>query len=138
MGVRSRASRPGDRPASPSGELADDSIASLAAAVAMERRLLEAVALLADAGIDTLVLKGNATAHLDHAAPSDREVGDVDLLVRPAQLDSAMTTLQRSDYVRAVTHPFSTPNFFHSETFVHPDGTEIDLTTGSPNRAEHR
>ena len=115
----------------------DGSISSLAGAVAMERRLLETVALLSGAGIDTLVLKGNATAHLDHATPSDREVGDVDLLVRPAQLSAAMTTLERSDYVRAVTHPFSTSMFFHSETFVHPDGTEIDLhhRLAQPSRA---
>ncbi len=115
----------------------DDAITSLAGAVAMERRLLEVVALLDDAGIDTLVLKGNATAHLDHATPGDREVGDVDVLVRPAQLGAAMTTLERSEYVRAVTHPFSRANFFHSETYVHPDGTEIDLhhRLAQPSRA---
>jgi len=102
-------------------------VGQLAGAMGLERHLLVVVELLATNGIELLVLKGNATARLDHADPGDREVGDVDVLVRPRQLDVAMHVLDTSGYRRAVTHPFARASFFHSETFVHPDGTEIDL-----------
>ncbi|MGD9703401.1 MAG: nucleotidyltransferase family protein [Acidimicrobiia bacterium] len=102
-------------------------VIALAGAIEIERRLLEAAALLGRAGVANLVLKGNATAHLDHRTPSDREVGDIDLLVRAHDLDSAMAALESTGCTRAITHPFSSPSFFHSETFVHPQGTEIDL-----------
>ena len=102
-------------------------VASLAGAIDIERRLLSTIDLLEAARVPTLVLKGNATARLDHRSPEDREVGDVDVLVRPEDLTTAMAALVRQGHRHAVTHPFSTSAFFHSETFVHPDGIEIDL-----------
>jgi hypothetical protein len=109
----------------------------MAGAMAIERHLLEAVGVLTTAGVAALVLKGNATAYLDHVDPADREVGDIDLLVRPEQLQTALAAFDRAGWRRTVTHPFRTPTFFHSETLVHADGSELDVhhRLAQPSRA---
>ncbi len=108
-------------------ELATSSVADVTGALAMEHRLIRTVEGLAAAGVPALALKGNATAHLDHPNPTDRHVSDIDLLVHPGDLDRAIMTLERISAHRTVSHPFSDPMLFHSETLVHGDGTEIDL-----------
>ena len=108
-------------------QVTEDPVRLATQSLSIERRMIETVETLRDASVDVLVLKGNATAYLDHADPTDREVSDIDLLVRPDQLPEAMARLASAGARRVVGHPFSVPWSFHSETFVQPDGTQIDL-----------
>ncbi len=48
---------------------------------------------LADAGIDTVYLKGFANAHVLYETPEDRSSGDLDVLVRPRDLSRAIACL---------------------------------------------
>lgn len=102
---------------------------ALASSLGQQSRLIEVVQLLEEHGHDVLVLKGNATGPLDYANPTDRESGDIDLLVRPPSVRGAIEVLGEAGFVRIATHPFRTSGFFHSETLRHDDGTEIDLHT---------
>ena len=86
-------------------DLSDNPVLTMAGAMTIERDLLETVDLLRRSGVPTIALKGNATAYLDHADPANRQVGDIDLLIRPDQLEEAMQILDRASYRRTVTHP---------------------------------
>lgn len=107
--------------------LADRSVEHLARVIAIERAMLDATDLLDTAGVESLVLKGNATGRLDYPNPGRRAVGDVDLLVRLKQFERATRALTAAGYRSVPTHPFGRSSFFHSETLVRPDGIEIDL-----------
>lgn len=95
----------------------------------LERKLLEAVDVLAGMNVDVRVLKGSAVAHLDYAQAGLRPFGDVDLLVRSDQFDAAVTALSAAGYRRR--HPEPRPGFDRSfskgTSFVAPDGHELDL-----------
>lgn len=56
-------------------------------------RALPSLRALQAAGIELLVLKGGAAFAAGDATPADRYVGDVDLLVRPADADRALDLL---------------------------------------------
>ena len=62
------------------------------------RRQLEAVRLLKEAGIGFVCLKGFAFAHQIYALPQARIVGDVDLLIAPADLYRAAATLTAAGF----------------------------------------
>lgn len=96
----------------------------------LERRLLD-VATWFDAagGVQFLVIKGPAIAHLDEPDPGLRSFADLDLLVRVADMDRAVASLlseggtrpwpeRRAGYDR---------RFAKSVTITMPDGIEIDL-----------
>ena len=51
-------------------------------------------------GIDVRVLKGLATAHLDHPDPSARQFGDLDILVRPRDMKAVVDMLLGEGFVR--------------------------------------
>lgn len=104
-----------------------DAIEALAAAVAMEQRLLGVIDRFGSAGLAVAVLKGNATARLDHRDPGDREAGDIDVLVPVATYAATASMLHGAGFEQTVTHPFATSSFFHSETFRHRDGWELDV-----------
>lgn len=108
-------------------DLGFDRLAPLSEAMAIQRHLLRAHGALTSADVEVLVLKGLATAQLDHEVPGFRESGDVDLLVRPGEVAKAWRALVDAGYSHKVTHPFRRPRFFHSETFIHADGTEVDV-----------
>ena len=59
----------------------------------VERRLADAVAALADAGISVLLLKGAALARTVYPAFRDRPMSDLDLLVRPGDAPRARSVL---------------------------------------------
>lgn len=61
--------------------------------LAVEADLVVVVRALRDAGIPHRVLKGGATAHLDHADPALRSTGDVDVLVPADALRDAHDAL---------------------------------------------
>jgi hypothetical protein len=75
------------------------------------------------------VLKGAATAHLDHANPALRSYGDADILVPSRHHEHACELLRRYGFVRR--EPEFTPGFDRrfakSVTFVSHDGLEVDL-----------
>lgn len=55
---------------------------------------------LADADIETVLMKGTALAYSIHDEPSARRRGDTDLLVRPATLDRVRTVLSQCGWYR--------------------------------------
>jgi hypothetical protein len=61
-----------------------------AATLATHAALVDAVGRLRAVGVDPIVLKGCATAHLDHQRPHQRASSDVDVLVPPGSLTDVL------------------------------------------------
>lgn len=101
----------------------------LAHAVRVERLLLDVVAVLTQAGVRSLVLKGVALAHAAYLDPGARVFGDVDLLVEPGRLHRAAAVVAtRFEGERA--EPEVRPGFddrFGREVLVRVDPIEVDL-----------
>ena len=97
--------------------------------VTVEHRLLASAAALAEAGIEPLVLKGSAVAHLDVGDPALRSFSDVDLLVPAADLPVAAQVLYGVGVRRAFPERRAgfDQRFAKSVTLTAPDGVEIDL-----------
>jgi hypothetical protein len=97
------------------------------------------LSLLHEAGIETRVLKGLATAELDYPNRQLRHTGDVDLAVRPADLERAVELLRKSDYRVQPTpgaqrnagttrrSPSQHPALLRGWALDAPNGVEIDL-----------
>ena len=68
---------------------ADDHRSGMARVLEVEATAVAVASRLGDEGIDYRLLKGLATAHLDHADPSMRGFGDADILIRGEQLAAA-------------------------------------------------
>jgi len=80
--------------------------------------------LIADAGVPLVVIKGFALAHMIYADPEIRAVGDLDVLVRPADRDRLVRHLRANDYM---FEPLPRPPWGFISTasyapFVSPDG----------------
>lgn len=71
----------------------------------LEGRLLWLVDHLADRGIEIRVLKGPASAHLDHLRPEDRQFGDLDVLVRGNDMPAVFEVLARDGFRRRFPEP---------------------------------
>lgn len=97
-----RAAADGAFPLTPAqGEDLDALRAAAGALVAvLEETVCDLTTTLADAGVETRVLKGPALAHLDYPDASWRTYGDVDLLVRGRDLDRAVAVLRDAGYER--------------------------------------
>ena len=95
----------------------------------LERSLLEAAAFLEDRGIDLVVLKGTAHAHLIYPDPSWRSFGDNDLLLRTKQFDDAVAALAELGYHRPVpqVRPGFDARFGKGATLLRPGNEELDL-----------
>lgn len=65
----------------------------LSGCLALESVLLAALDRLASEGVEPLVVHGIPAANLDYADPAWRPFGDVDLLVRPTELATALASL---------------------------------------------
>ena len=76
-------------------------LAACITALQLERRLLILVDELQRAGIEVVVLKGAAAAHLLYPEPAVRMFGDNDLLFRSAQIDDALAVLGELGYRRS-------------------------------------
>lgn len=63
--------------------------------VLLRRRLVEALGVLEEAGIDVLLLKGAALAHHRYPHFTERPMGDLDLLVAPGEAERAWSLLRR-------------------------------------------
>jgi hypothetical protein len=103
-------------------------LAACATVLRLERILLQLADHLEAAGIDYVVLKGTASAHLVHADPSVRMFGDNDLLFRTEDFERAMEVLGAVGYRRTTTPPTTTfaRRFSKGATLRGPTGDELD------------
>lgn len=96
--------------------------------MSLEQQLVRVVDRLAEAGLETRVLKGSANAHLDYPDPSLRSFIDLDLLFRPSEFDHAVEVLVAAGFVRILAEP--RPGFdrrFDKGTTLRTEGFELDL-----------
>jgi hypothetical protein len=102
---------------------------ALARDLLVERRMLEAVAVLDDSGIPVRVLKGSALAHTVYPDPSLRSFGDVDVLVPSQRYDQAVRALCRSGARRRYEEPRPgfDRRFGKGVCLETTDGFEIDV-----------
>ncbi len=80
-------------------------------AEARTRVLLEVLALLQSAGIETLLLKGSALAYTLYPDPALRPMRDIDLLFRPEDAQRAHDLLKANDFTQA--EAVIPPDHFH-------------------------
>lgn len=102
---------------------------AMGSALRLDRSLLQVISALRSAGVEARVLKGVAVAVLDHPEPAQRCYGDVDILVRPDDLASAVTALEALGRGRDL--PERRPGFdrrFAKEVTAYlGDGNEVDI-----------
>ena len=103
--------------------------------VQLEHDLLSVASLLAGADVAFAVLKGTATAHLDHADPGDRQFGDLDLLVDPRDLVRALAVLEAAGWEQAYRLPKHHHEFTHAVTLGSGSRTELDVHQRIAHRA---
>ncbi|MPZ64383.1 MAG: hypothetical protein GEU83_02255 [Pseudonocardiaceae bacterium] len=98
-------------------------------ALSLERELIAVVDLLAESAIETRVLKGSAVAHLDYQQPALRSFIDLDILVRPVDIDRAVRVLVAAGFVRTLAEPRPgfDRRFDKGTTLRSPAGFELDL-----------
>lgn len=96
--------------------------------LSLERHLVSITSLLAEAGVETRVLKGSAYAHLDYPDPALRSFIDLDLLFRPEDLARAVSVLAGAGLTRILAEP--RPGFdrrFDKGTTMRGPDFEIDV-----------
>ena len=96
----------------------------------LEQRLLEVMDWFDVAGgIEYLVVKGPAVAHLDEEDPSLRSFADLDLLVAADDMDRALAALIHHGSVRRIPErrPGFDRRFVKSIGLTSPDGVELDV-----------
>lgn len=107
---------------------------AMAAAVRVEHHLLDVTSTFDAAGIESAVLKGVATAHLDYPDPTWRQFGDADVLVDPRVMADARQLLERTGWRQGYALPRHHERFTHAVTFVRA-GVELDLHQRIGHRA---
>lgn len=97
--------------------------------LSLERELIAVVDLLAASAVETRVLKGTAVAHLDYSQPALRSFIDLDILVRPPDIDRAVHVLGAAGFVRTLAEPRPgfDRRFDKGMTLVSPAKYELDL-----------
>ena len=102
---------------------------AMGVAVRLEQDLRLAGRILGEAGIDTRVLKGPAVAHLDYDDPSQRDFGDIDLLVHSADMTATVAALEVAGYERVLPAARShLDQIFNKSVTLHSPGRwELDL-----------
>ncbi|MFW6033591.1 MAG: DegT/DnrJ/EryC1/StrS family aminotransferase, partial [bacterium] len=110
-------------------EIMDLDMRAMAGVLALEAALLRVADVLGEYGLPFRVLKGPAVAHLDYPDPALREFGDLDLLIRPADLDRAIGLLSRYGFTRRFPEPRPgfDRRFTKSVSVADPGGVELDL-----------
>lgn len=93
--------------------------------------------LLARQQLRPVVLKGSGSRGVIYAEPAERQTGDIDLLVRPEDLDRVVTTLLSSRYeaLEDAAAAAYREKHFHLR-FTHPLGyvVEVHWALGEPHR----
>lgn len=94
-----------------------------------EGTALVAVDILSTAGIESRVLKGIASAHLDHPQPSLRTSNDADLLVARRDLIRAIDLLDERGFIRHERHLGRRweRRFGRAATLRVPSGADVDV-----------
>jgi hypothetical protein len=96
-------------------------------AVRLEHELLNVLPRLHDAGVEPLVTKGLAAAHLDHPDPARRQFGDVDLLVHPAVFEHTMACFRAQGWTEPYRLSPAQRGFAHAVTVIGPGRLEHDV-----------
>lgn len=98
-------------------------------ALSLEQELIAVIDLLAGSDIETRVLKGSAVAHLDYPQPALRSFIDLDILVRPVDIDAAVRVLVAAGFARTLAEPRPgfDRRFDKGTTLRSPAGFELDL-----------
>jgi hypothetical protein len=111
------------------GEVAELHLHWCEAAMRLERRMLEVAALIEAEGLEVVVLKGSAVAHLVYPTPEVRSFGDVDLLFRSEDFDRAVDLLCTVGYTRetAQARPGFERRFGKGTTLRGANGEQLDL-----------
>ena len=113
----------------PRAEIAALHEEAMSSCLVLERATVAVVLGLRSAGVDSRVLKGPAVAHLDYPDPSWRTFGDIDLLVRGDDYDTAVAELgswggrRRSHEIR----PGFDRRFGKGVCMLGADGIQVDL-----------
>jgi hypothetical protein len=103
---------------------------AMAVALVLERMLIDTRRRLARAdGIEPIVLKGPAVAHLDYPDPLWRDFGDIDLLVPAPQIRATIAAVESAGGRRPMpeVRPGWDRRFAKSITLLDREGYEIDL-----------
>lgn len=102
---------------------------AMGVAVHLEQDLRLTARILRRARIDTRVLKGPAVAHLDCHDPSQRDFGDIDLLVHSADMTATVAALEEAGFERVLpaVRPHLDRIFNKSVTLHSPGRWELDL-----------
>jgi hypothetical protein len=79
------------------------------------------------AGVETLVLKGAALIELAYGDAGARPVGDIDVAVRPSQIETAVEALRGAGIQPTDPDPVRKLAIHHSRAFVDKGGQEVDL-----------
>jgi hypothetical protein len=93
----------------------------------LRARAMEAWALLADAGIGALALKGGAMLRYYGGNPALRPMNDFDVLVPRERAVEAIRVLVDHGWRSALPQPELLPEAYHSAGFSSPDGLDFDL-----------
>ncbi len=88
--------------------------------------LTEVEDLFADAGLESVVLKGLATSHYDYSPSGLRHSGDIDILVHKRDLDAVSTVLANAGLTPDET---SERRYNKGVMYRHPSGIEVDVHT---------
>ena len=104
-------------------------LSALRYAVGAEAVALRAIKLLRAGGIEPVVFKGLANAHLDEENPAHRGFFDADMLVRREHLHSAVDLLERADFDRTSERlpRWWERRYTRAIELRHDAGTELDL-----------
>jgi hypothetical protein len=115
--------------------LADVHVREMAGCLHTEHALLSAITVLDEQSIETRVLDGIATAHLDYHDPAWRSFRDPDVLVRSSDLRRAHDALERSGWrpPRRLRD-----DAWRGATLVGPAGVHLTLHTSIECQPDHR
>lgn len=118
----------GERPEVPQ-RIVETHMAGLRASLAAEATAVLATRVLSDAGVDCVVFKGVANAHLDYPDPGMRQFFDADVLVRRRDLGVALDALLAAGFTREVPalRRWWELRYARAVPLRSPDGVELDL-----------
>ncbi|MFP5389111.1 MAG: nucleotidyltransferase family protein [Thermoleophilia bacterium] len=91
------------------------------------KRAAEAISVLADAGIETLLTKGASLALLSYGDVGVRPMDDVDVLVPLDRTTEAIEALSAAGWKPDHANPAAWTRVHHSLGFAGPDAGEVDL-----------
>lgn len=109
-------------------DLAEQHVGWCTSMLGLERELLRVADVLETGGIDMIVLKGTAAAHLHYPDPAQRLFGDNDILLRSGEFEVAIELLLAAGYTRlkAPARPDFDRRFGKGATLLQ-GATELDV-----------